>query len=585
MNTAISPQVLNTKFARYIENMLPSSATAGALAKRFGTATLGDVITGEDIERLMWYVKSDGTLQILAYTDAGAIKTLNEGTGAWTNVKTGLTTTGVVRWCHFNGKLIICNGVDLCMSWDGTTMTDLAEWVEDAAASNYTQSSTSVITIDPGTRGGAGGNADYPDGRNIRVTFDTAGAVEAVISSTSYADPTLTITATGTPFPSPSETITKVEYEDNPPAFSFIYPQHDRLWALAPKQLKASDWDAAEADRMDVFFTDISNSENAWFDATTQEVGFLNLLDKHAVADQLEGISAIDGNLIFLGRNKLQIWAGVDPTALGDLSWVKTIPVGCIHGDLIQEFPRDVLFMTRYGARSVRTVFQTEGIEASPDIGTNIDPTVQADVDTLVSSDANYKLARSFFYERDGFFGFRIGSKPLIYVLTEESKGWVVFSGTFEDLGDSLSLPDGRLIVAKGTQLYTYDNGADGGTPTYGDDGTAIRTAWWTPWITPGGTWSNRYFQLLIEPGSAAIDAILRRSKDNNSAQVKDLTIEVNTSQPTWGEAQWGTSTWGAREAQAEERDKFIAYSFALRLETNTTTGGIEVVGIKSLGT
>ena len=116
-----------------------------------------------------------------------------------------------------------------------------------------------------------------------------------------------------------------MEYFDNPPAFSFIFSQHDRLWGLSAGELKATDY--RTANRLYVYYTDVANSENAWFNATTQEVGFINMEDKHGVFDEFVGISAIDGFMLFHGRNRMQVWSGIDPTSGGNFSWSKTMKV------------------------------------------------------------------------------------------------------------------------------------------------------------------------------------------------------------------------------------------------------------------
>ena len=428
-----------------------------------------------------------------------------------------------------------------------------------------------------------GGSPHSSGTGTITYSFTSLLTAVTTVSSRSLTGQVLTVTTAANILPNASVTISKVEYFDTPPAFSFIFAQHDRLWALGPGEARATVFRGAT--RMYVYYTDISNSVTGWFNQTTQAVGFINLQDKHGIDDELTGISALDGSMVFFGRTRSQIWAGADPTDINDFAWAKNVEIGCIHGDLIQPFPRDVLFFSKYGARSFRTVFQTEQLEAVSDLGSNIDPTVQDEVETLLASDANYKKAASWLYDRDGFYGFKLADKPLVYIVSEQSKGWVRFSGYFSDARAYLGLKDGRLVIARNDRLYVYANGADGQAALYADAGVAIRTDWWTPWVERRSRWAHRYWQLLVEPGSPSMEVKLIRFKDNLSGTATTLTLPINTSQSLWGDADWGVDLWGGtEEARPRLRDKFIAESWSVRIQTNNTVGPFEIVGFNAIG-
>lgn len=576
-NSALSPQVLSLNFARDLINMIPSTGSSGSIAKRFGTKKLGAVIGAGVITELMYVIQSDGVLQIVSYTDDGRLHTLDDATGVWTTIKTGLNILGTIRWTHFNSKLIIVNGMDNNMVWDGTTLTDMSIFVIDQS-SNMLHVDSSTVTFDTFR----GDNSDFPIGRNVKVTFDTAGTIEAVVANNVFTSPTITLLATGTPFPAVVEAIIQIEYEDSPIPFSFIFQQHSRLWALATGELKATVFN--DMNNMTVFYTATPNNENSWFNVVTQNTPFIDMSNKHLVSDQLVGIAAIDGNMLFIGRERSQLWGGTIPIAGGDFSWVKTIPVGCVHGNLISYFPRDVLIFTRYGARSFRTVFQTETLESVPDIGSNIDPVVQAAVSNLMSSDENYKQARSWFYHQDGFFGFKIFEEPLVYAISEEVKGWTKFTGKFETATAYLGLPDGRLIVGEADQLLLYSNGIDGETPTFSDDGAAIRTEWFSPWIEQKARWQNRYWEFITDSDNMSMTIQFTRMKDNDISNGITFNIETKGQATLWDVSSWDIDDWDSNFKRALKRDKFLATSYAFRLVTNTTTGPFEIVGVKVIG-
>lgn len=589
MNTAVSASLLSSSnYARHVENLLPNGLKAGSGAKRYGIGEKGDAIGGTTILDILEYRTGAGAIELLSYCNDGTIRRLNEGTGAWTTLKSGLGANGNPRSVAFNEKLIVVDGINTPMAYNGSTVELLGEYVTDydsgsstgfATAASQTDTDTITVTV-------LAGRNDYVVGRNIRVTFATEGAVTATIANVSGTS-VKTIDVSGTPFPNPTQTITKVEYFDNPPAFSDIYAEHQRLWALSAGESKANTY-RPQANAMRVYYADATNNENSWFNQTTHEVGYVNLLNRSRRFDELVRISSIDGAMVFFARTNTFIYAGDDPTTLGEFAWQKTIPVGCVNGNLVQKYPADVLFFTRYGARSLRTVLQTEGLEVVPDLGSAVDPTVTSFVDNMMTSDALYRSARSFFYERDGFYGFRFGAEYiLVYALSEESKGWVYFSGLFKDATAYLGTTDGRLLLADGGQLCAYANGTDTAVgTTYSDNGATILAKWWTPWLRlKNGRWSNIGYEIQMEQVTDTVIDIYRSRDDRDDSIVltaDDVPLTENSAY--WDEAYWDESYWDSANRRINVRDKFLADSFALMIVNESTVGPLSFLGIKPIG-
>ncbi|MDP3078685.1 hypothetical protein [Bradyrhizobium sp.] len=585
-NTAISPTLLpKDDYAREIINIIPNTNKAGSGAKRFGVGAKGSEVAGTTIKDGPFeFRKSDGTIQLLVYCANGALKAFDEDAGTYSDVKTGLTTTGTIGSLPFNNKLIFWNGIDRCFSWDGATATDLGEWVEDVLMANPTQVDTNTITLEPEP-----GRADYANGTQVRVTFETAGAVTGTVASTSGTT-TLTINVGGTPFPNPNQTITKVEYFGYPPAFSFMFAEHDMLWGLTPGELRARRFRGN--DGMKVYFQAALNNENSWFDYAgdepTQDVPFINLSNKIKKFDELVAISSLDGNLCFHGRSHLIIYTGNNPLAAGEFVWVKTMPVGTLHQKLVQPFPGDVLFVTPYGARSLRKVFQTEAAEVVADLGSDIDPTIQAKVATLLAGDDEYKKARSFYYDRDGLYGFKLDDEGLlIYLLSEESKGWVTFTGHFADASGFCGTTDGRLLLTRGAQLHAYANGTDADAgEAFSDDDEAIACSWWMPWLqAAGGRWGNRMFEILVEQTASGIITI-ERFINYNERNVVTTQVEIEAMGAEWDESMFDEpeDPWDGAVTNPVVEDKFLADNFACRLSHADTEGPRSILGIRPIG-
>lgn len=586
MNTAISPSLLNPQeYARQIINILPNSLKAGSGAKRYGFTTKGNAIGAGTILDVMEYRNSSGELKLLTYVSDGSIRILNESTGAWTTLISGLTTGGNPRWVHFNEKLIIADGVNPLMSYNGTTLAAIKEWVVDfdrasgdGLATASTQTDTNTFTVTVGT-----GRTDYAIGQRVRVTFATAGAVIGTITGVSGTT-TQTIDVSGTPFPNPSETINRVEYEHTAPAFSDIYTEHNRLWALSEGQTKANTY-RATTNAMKVYYTTSVNNESTWIAPTTQELAYINLLNKSRRFDELVRISSLDGLMVFFGRHSTFFYTGDDPTTADGFGWQKTLPVGCINGNLVIKYPQDILFFTRYGARSVRTALYTEGQEVSPDLGSDIDPTITEFVATMMGSDNAFRSARAFFYERDGFYGFNLAATySLAYPLSEESKGWVFLSGFFKDATGYLGTSDGRLIVGIDDQLYAYANGTDGAV-AYSDNGASILVKWFIPWIKGSGRWANIGYELLMEQVSDTTLTIYR-GWDENDATFTEVSASVSLTEDSayWDEAYWDDSYWDGVRKRIIVRDKFYKDSFSLIVQNESTVGPLAFLGLRPIG-
>jgi hypothetical protein len=535
LNTALSPTlVAKDKQARLIENIIPNTNKAGSGAKRFGLGNKGNAADVNAVGEPFEYRKSDGTIQILQYFSDGSLRTFDEGTGNFTSIKTGLNTSCTVGAVPFNGKLIFYNGLDDCFSWNGSVCTDLAEYVTDifAGAGAMTQVNTSQLTIEPADGRGA---SDYPDGRPIKVTFSGAGVVSATVASTSYnaGTNTLTINVTGTPFPNPSQTVTKIEYYAKPPKFSHLFVHLDRLWGLSPGELRANVYRGA--DGMKVYFQAAANNENSWYWYTgtdaTQDVPYINMQNKVETFDELVALSSIDGNLCCHARSHLIIYTGDDPFTAGSFVWVKTMPVGTVHGKLVQRLPQDTMFVTPAGVRSLRKVFQTEQAEVVDDLGGDVDPTIQSKITTLLSGDTEYKKARSFYYAQDGMYGFKLDDVSLmVFFLSKQAAGWVSFTGYFADAAGFLGTSDHRLFVTRGKQLLVYANGKDSAIGTaYSDAGLAIDCKWWAPWIQTSQRWSNRAFEVLIEQtesGTIYIDRYTDIDEHNVVTSTADVVAQ-----------------------------------------------------------
>jgi hypothetical protein len=582
VNTARSATMLQgTEYATYLENLVPNDDKAGSGAKRFGLGTKGNAVASTMVD-LMEYRLSSGLIQIIAAYSDGTLRTLNEGTGAWTTIKSGLSANGLLCWTAFNEKLIISNGIDQPFSWNGTACVDLGEFVEDFGATAETQVSTSQITLVP-----LAGRSDYAVGQEIQVQFATAGIRTGTIT-TITGTTTLTITVSGTPFPSPNESITKVFYYKKPPAFSFIFAEHARLWALSAGESKARDFRGVNG--LKVFYTETTNNENTWYNQSganpTQELNFVDITNRARRFDELIAISSLQGVLAFHGRLGTYLYRGDDPTTIGEFVWEKTIPVGTLNARLVQMLAGDVIFCTQTGLRSLQKVFQTESLEVVDDVGSDIESTISEKLRVVAGDNTAYRAARSFAYARDGLYGFRFDTESLpVRCINEESQGWTFFTGLFKDATAFLGISDGRLLVGVGGQLYAYGNGTDTAVGTvYSDNGAAYRWVWQSPWMQLGQQrWANKAFEVLMEEGATGA-IYIDRFVDYNMRNTVTTEYNVVAQGAVWDVSDWDVSQWDGLAINPVEADKFLADTFRFTIRSETANGPFSVLGVRPIG-
>jgi len=583
MKTSETGIDMSIKYAVDIENLLPTKKRR--LSKRSGLTdiSLTGITTGEKIVAGTSLGLSDGTFKLVVATDAGKIYTSNTGLTAWTATKTGLTTTGTYRFAYFDSKLVIVNGIDNNMYYDGTSIVDISEFVDDSLAGVFTKVDADTFTF---TDGASRGTTDYPAGRKVRLYMDSSATyVSAVVlSSTGTTGGTITVNLTTSAIT--GTVIDAVWYEDKPPPFSFIYAAHNRLYALSGGELKARTYRNLDtSSNLTVFYTDSTNNVNGWFNQTTQEVAFINMENKHVENDEFVGISLFQSKLVFFGRNNTQVWSGTNPTGGSDpLVWTRTFNVGCINGNLIQEVDNDILFYTQGEIRSFSIVTVTNDLESSQEKGSNIAERVSNQVKKLISTDTLYKTARSFLYPAGGFVGFKLPEEVHIRIEEQDFDGWVRFTQLFKQCTDYSVAPNGKMYMFFEETTYVYDDLNNVGS----DNLVAIRTSWTTPFIQPkkGRIFAGKYYQLITESGDT-MQVSVTRYKDNSTCNSKKTTVITNPAKSGyWDEMFWDVDFWDCADDAVipTQEDKFMSETIAYNITTENTLADVHFVGLRIYG-
>lgn len=560
MSTARSPLTMPATFAREILNML--MAADGAGVKRNGTVAVGGVISGEVILSIMSFVAGGGE-QLLVATDLGRIYRRN-GSG-WDLLYSGLSSGGTIRTVTFGGRLLLCNGVDDILAYDGSGWSIVSTFVTEAASGlTYVSATTFTVASDP---------EYYPVGSTVRATLGS-GTVTAQVVSATLSGGVLTVVLGSSVL---DGTLSLIEFTVKPPRAAYLAVAHDRLWAFGRGPLHPTM--SSDVDRLRVYYTHGVNDWSAWPDPETGDIPHINLADKAGVADELMAMAVKDGMTVFMGRNHMQLWTGTDPTAEGDFAWSKTIPLGVVHGNAVLELPNDLLFISRQGARTLSRTLQTEQLDVK-DVGGELDTTINVLLDSVLSGDAEYRRVVPLRQEAQGWLGLALHDRSLIWQIGAFGQGWVVFDGVFSGVTASHTTADGTLYLANGPQLYRYD------TTAWSDAGAPIKTLWWMPWINPARTkrWAGKYVEVLVAP-AVEVNFTLRRYRDYDDANPQVMGMTAPPAPDYWDTSDWDDALWDTGGAASPlARDHAVADSFAYAVESNSGEGSFTLFGIKLYG-
>ena len=510
-------------------------------------------------------------------------------------LRQNLSVACIPRSATFLNTLILCNGVDPLLSWNGEALTEVTDFVKEETAvltridnRNFSFTIPASFNID-----------DYAVGHLLQIRVNGI-TTQTVIAERNLNGQTLRVTTT-TDLPQFVPNQTQVLYQAWPPRFNFLYVAHDRLWALGEGAATLNFRSPQEA--LKVYYTYKTNTITGWFNERTKTVPSIDLSNKHGEPDNLEAVCLVNDLMAFVGRKKTQVYQGKNPLPVnegGNFEFNSILPTGVIHGDLLIELPNDVVFVNSYGIQSFSTLniakqFAATSLNA-------IDPLIQNHVSRLLSSNTQYWKAASFKYDLGPLAGFKLGThKTLVSLFSDSLYSWSLFSGDFEKALSFLSFGD-TLYLTSANTLFSYADGKDGLPPLYGDqNGTAIIPfAWTLPVISPEGRCfaCKRYEIQLDYPSSFTIRANnqlnvgvsgdLPKSYQITSPYRFDLRGDLLNTIPLTAENPALKDSIGFRLDQPyailKDRFKFLASRFWLTLSGTTQDGPLSLRKIKLYG-
>lgn len=390
------------------------------------------------------------------------------------------------RAVFFQGHVIICNGVDPILSWNGGNAEESLSWVRDVVRDRVTGLAREKVDEHAPTyknltfTKGAVFNPDHyrisdVAGQTPQVTLRTQG-VETMLTITNYAEDGNQVTLTCQEDVPEVIEGTEIFFQIYPPRFNFLYVGNDRLWGLGPGAVSIQGRSAYES--MRVYYADKTNSITGWYKENTQTVASINIADKHGIQDNLEGIYPMGSYSVLVGRSRTQLWKF--ETHVDQSSWVSTVPIGAIHGDLVIELPNDLLIVSPQGCQTFSTLNVAKQFAATSN--SHMDFLVKDYIKNILVNEREYRFCSSFVYKKGGFFGLKIGLRnTLCASYSTLPEAWFIFSGDFSSCS-TFGKSEQNLFLARDRYIMAYADGTETQYPVYGDGGGVIpiRFVWGT---------------------------------------------------------------------------------------------------------
>ena len=492
---------------------------------------------------------------------------------------TDLSACCLPRAIHYQGKLILCNGVDNLLVWDGRHLNVLYDFVAEQNADPQRTNDTQLTLqqcLNPDK---------FAVGNTFKLKIDEQWHGPYTI--TAFNNNVITSAEVLPDFC----TVNIVYYRDTPPPFSYLFVFNHRIWALGEGAVSL----AYRANPMRVYYTDRTEKFDGWFNEITRQVPYLDIGYKHQKVDNLEAIRAMNDKLIFIGRNQTQVWNGARSVEPENYTWEATVNGGVIHGNLIVNLPNDLKFISQNGVQLFSTLnvakqFSIASVNA-------VDPVVRDYIQTIKNSDYNYRNCDAFEYKDGPFVGFKIGNNPVLTGLVDTSvKSWTLLTGLFRECTAINS--DFHLFLGKRNKLLCYSDGSY--VPKhYSDDGAAISFTWSLPVIkSQGKPFKNKRFEIKFDYPSSfvlketnTLSVLISGDLPENFIQSVDYQPEIKGdilgTLPLAAHLEDDSPDahrFGVKHTTIKTRFRFIAQHFWCTLYGKTVNGPIRISRLTFFG-
>ena len=346
-----------------------------------------------------------------------------------------LDANTIVSSLNYKNKLIICNGIDPVITYNGETIQPLLSNAF-VATTGEILINASIITIQVFTNI----KAEYVENLKvnswIKFVYENSEQ-ENIITNIIFTDIANNITTITITCQNPPLANTKIiTYKKAIPRFSYIALAHNRLWALAEGRPFKDKFRSPNLTQT-VYYAAIQDSIDGWFDEKTANINFINLADNNKDPENLEVIRFFQGKVLFIGRHTTQLWSGVDPDSnfdgqeinFGKFYFEKIFPIGILQRNLCQEMPNNLSMISNYGKAYSFHMNKYGQIDIAENFTDPVGNFFEMQLG-FIENDNDYREMTSFLYPYSNLMGIKIKNECVIYQI--KNKGfWTIFTENF----------------------------------------------------------------------------------------------------------------------------------------------------------
>ena len=364
---------------------------------------------------------------------AGIYKILdNNGINNPINLILDLAPNVSVSYINYQNRLIVCNGIDPVLIYDGNVLQELKSDYQIILQSIHKINDTN-FNIKVNLLYEAELRTELAIGKEIKI-FNNLKLEDSYIITNSVFnigdDLEITITLNKNINGDPRGVL----YKKSIPYFNYINVINDRLFALDEggtflKKFRNPD------KSMLVYYCAKRKSIFNWYN----NAGFIesiNLAANSNKIDDLQCFTTYQGRILFWGKESVQIWTGNEPTVVndgqnidfGDFRWQKTEPIGIYNKNMFIEMPNVFIFLSKFGICSLK-IDGFNNLNIDLFFAESVNGYIKKQLEDI-STDREYRSLNCFLYPYGGFIGFRFPNNCYIFQL--KGKGfWSVFTQDF----------------------------------------------------------------------------------------------------------------------------------------------------------
>lgn len=437
----------------------------------------------------------------------------------------------IVSSINYQNYLIMCNGIDPVLYYDGTTLQELKSdyQLKLNSLTKTADNSFSIVVVNDYevelTENLKIDNVVKVVGQNGLEDYNKITAITFTKTDTLKIDITFEDNFTFNPI--------NIIYPKSIPHFSYINIINDRLFALDSGGSYYNKYRTPDKSML-VYYCSKRKSIFKWYDGAI--INQINLASNSNKIDDLQCFNTYQGRILFWGKESVQIWTGSDPTVMNDgqnieftdFRWQKTEPVGIFNKNMFVELPNIFIFLSKFGICTIK-IDGFNNLNIDLQFAESVNGYIRKQLENI-TTEREYRALNSFVYPYAGFIGFRFIHNCYIYQLKGQGF-WTIFTQNFSDsktfLYDSVSK---NLYLANNDKVLVYCDKIN--NKNYMDmENSPIPFNLHYNWFNISSTWYNENVYLGCQSGEDILLKIrIYLNFDMSDYQLTEIKVnQINT--------------------------------------------------------